>query len=51
MFHDSVESYIAQVAAERRLKGHHLNKEVKLVVDEAFLDELLKYDFTSSKKG
>ena len=36
---------------ERRLKATHLNKQVKLAVDEAFVDELLRYDFVSSKKG
>ena len=40
-----------QVDEERRKTGHHLNKQVTLAVDESFMDELLKYDFTSSKKG
>ncbi len=26
-------------------------KKINLVVDEAYLDELLKYDFTSKQRG
>ena len=37
--------------AERKKKQDHLNKQVKLAIDESFMDELLKYDFVSSKKG
>ena len=44
-------NYINEVQEERRKKQHHLNKQVKLAVEESFIDELLKFDFVSSKKG
>jgi hypothetical protein len=36
------------VEAERRQKQNSFQKKVNMVVDEAYLDELLKYDFTST---
>ena len=33
------------------MKASHLNKQVKLAVSEEFINELLMYDFVSSKKG
>ena len=48
---DSVLTFIEDTMAERKKKQEHLNKQVKLAIDETFMDELLKYDFVSSKKG
>ena len=36
---------------ERRDKQLPFNKKVNMVVDEDYLDELLKYDFTSKQRG
>ena len=51
LHHDNTVAYIKEVEEERKKKEHHLNKQVKLAIDESFIDELLKHDFVSSKKG
>ena len=33
------------------MKAAHLNKQVKLAVSEDFINDLLRFDFVSSKKG
>lgn len=48
---DSVLNFVEQVYEQRRQKNDHLNKVKKLAIDEEFVNELLKYDFQSSKKG
>ena len=43
--------FIQRTAEERRQKDLPFNKKINMVVDDDYLDELLKYDFTSKQKG
>ena len=49
--HDAVKDYIEIVDAERRKKPNLQDKKTKMLVSEEYMDELLKYDFQSTKKG
>ena len=51
LYSDSVEQYIAQVEKERRPKKNLQDQKWSIAVDDEYLNELLKYDFTSTKKG
>jgi len=48
---DDVENFIIQVEKERRPKENLQDKKWNMALDEEYLNELLKYDFTSTKKG
>ena len=39
------------VEKERRQKPNLQDKKMNMVVSNEYMDELLKYDFTSTKKG
>ena len=45
------EDYIQQVEKERRPKVNLQDQKFGMIVDESYMNELLKYDFTSTKKG
>ena len=51
VIHDQVEQYIAHVDAERKQKPNLQDKKVNMVVSEEYMNELLKFDFQSTKKG
>ena len=51
LYFDASEAYIAQVEVERRKKAHHLNKQILMDIDEERMDELLKHEYQSKKKG
>lgn len=46
-----VEEFILQIEKERRPKENLQDKKFSMAIDEQYLNELLKYDFTSTKKG
>ena len=48
---DQVDEFIMQVERERRKKPNLQDLKQKTDIDDEFLNELLKYDFTSTKKG
>ena len=48
---EDVEIFIMQVEKERRPKENLRNTKFNMLVDESYLNELLKYDFTSTKRG
>ena len=51
LYPKETEMFIQRTAEERRQKDLPFNKKINMVVDDDYLDELLKYDFTSKQKG
>ena len=47
LYHDETVAFIERTEQERRNKQLPFNKKINMVVDEDYLNELLKYDFTS----
>ena len=47
---NDVEAFILQVEKDRRPKQNLQDKKWNMAVDEEYMNELLKYDFTSTKK-
>ena len=46
-----VEAFILQVEKDRRPKQNLQDKRWRMNVSEEYMNELLKYDFQSTKKG
>ena len=48
---DQVQNYINQIEEERRPKANLQDQKFACDIDDEYIDELLKYDFVSKKKG
>ena len=51
LHHDKVEEYIAQVDTKRKQMPNLQDKKFDMVISDEYIDEFLKYDYKSSKKG
>ena len=51
LYPKETEKYISDVEAERRTKTNLQDKQWNVEIKEEFIDELLKYDYASKKKG
>ena len=49
--HDLVEKYIKSVYAKRLEEANLQDKQTTLVIADEYMDELLKYEYESKKKG
>ena len=51
VIHDQVEEFIKMTEEQRRQQPNLQDRKVDMVVSEEYMNELLKYDFVSTKKG
>ena len=51
LFPSETDSYIAEVEAERKKNPNLQDKQQPVEISEEFVDELLKHDYHSKKKG